>query len=393
MFKVCLFSSLILLSGACGGDRSSGPAGPGPTPTASLAGVVMEAPGAPIAGARVTVGGVAATTAQDGRFTLQNLVIGESIALAVSAPGFEAYTQTLTLVAGSNNRDITLARRTLYEASGFLAYLPPGAATYRGALVILMGGTVDSRPLIRGDITFYNDLPLTGNVADFRRRAMLLAETRRLAVVGVQLSTDFTANLERYNGMVAAMATFAEQSGHPELARSAFLLHGHSRGGCVAYSLARLHSERIIGFINSKSGCDPVDAAGGRSVPAYFFIGERDDMGLPGPITALFETNRAAGAPWALAIERGADHTQVADLDLIFNWMGAVLDRRLPTSITPEQPVALRAIDQTGGWLGNMTTFAIAAFPSYDQDKLKTSWLPSEATAKEWRAMISATGR
>jgi hypothetical protein len=167
------------------------------------------------------------------------------------------------------------------------------------------------------------------------------------------------------------------------------LFEGYSNGACIAYGFSRLHGERVIGFLAEKA-CTSVNQLPigllARSVPAYFVIGEHDLQNRITNTTALFESNRSQGAPWALAVEVETGHQRSLDFDLIYNWLDAVLALRLPETNTP----TLRPIDQTSGWLGDRDTFNIAEYSCFDGDKLEASWLPSETTAHNWQLMASA---
>ena len=97
-----LFLGTSILPAACGGGDASGP-----TPTATVSGVVSAAGGAVIEGASVSIGSTAATTGVDGRFELRNVPVG-SVLLSASAPGFDTRTETITLTAGDNAHDVVL---------------------------------------------------------------------------------------------------------------------------------------------------------------------------------------------------------------------------------------------------------------------------------------------
>ena len=88
-------------AGACGSDAG------GPAATATLSGVVRTAAGAVIQGATVAIGSATATTGADGRFELQNLPVG-SRTMITSAQGFDSRTENVTLLAGTNARDVVL---------------------------------------------------------------------------------------------------------------------------------------------------------------------------------------------------------------------------------------------------------------------------------------------
>ena len=66
--------------------------------------------------------------------------------------------------------------------------------------------------------------------------------------------------------------------------------------------------------------------------------------------------------------------------------MDTILGLRLPQ---PGAPGALRSIDQASGWLGNQTTFAIAPYANYADNKLDASWFPSQGTAQAWQAFVT----
>jgi N-acetylneuraminic acid mutarotase len=89
-----------IFAAACG-DPSGTPA------TATLSGVVTATGGAVIAGASVKMGSASATTGADGRFELQDLPVG-STTMTASAPGFAPRSESVSLAAGTNTRDVVL---------------------------------------------------------------------------------------------------------------------------------------------------------------------------------------------------------------------------------------------------------------------------------------------
>jgi hypothetical protein len=159
-------------------------------------------------------------------------------------------------------------------------------------------------------------------------------------------------------------------------------------GGCTAYGFSRVHGARVAGFITMKGGChNPGPPAAAAAVPGYFLIGALDARHRRENITAVFEAGRAAGAPWAIAID-ALDHQPIADLDLMFDWIDAVLTARLPA--TAGAP--LRAVTETAGWLGDRSTGAISTYACYGSTRSSASWLPSQETALNWQRMAGGTG-
>ncbi len=150
---LALALALSIFAAAC--DEGD-PGGPAPASTATVSGVVGDATGAAIEGASVRIGSATATTGVDGRFELQNLPVG-SATISTSAPGFDQRSESVGLVAGTNTHDVVLTPQTLFTYQNAVAYLPPGIAEYKAAIVFLpglrdpaTGNPLDSRAIVRG---------------------------------------------------------------------------------------------------------------------------------------------------------------------------------------------------------------------------------------------------
>jgi dienelactone hydrolase len=404
-----LLTVRLLLACACGGGAGGTttvptapptPTTPPPPPTpttAAFTGFVGdgERENAPISGAVVTVAGVSATTTPDGRFALPSVTIG-SYPLTIAASGFDTLAQNFSIQTGNNFRTFKLTPvNTFFPSGKTLVYLPPGTSTVRGVFLPIYGGTSDSRPLILGDLAFYQNLPPSGDVDAYRSALKAFARENGFALMGIKtpggggFDTGASVSADILQGLLDASIA----SKHPELADANLLLQGMSTGACFVDMIVPVIPNRIIGFISMKSGCSGTFTAGSGalSVPGYFFIGGADLSEINVPVTNDFDQNRARGAPWAFAIERGAGHVWVADNALIFHWAAEVAAQRLPTTITPGSPVALRPVGESAGWLGDRTSFSIAGYPCFPGDKGRASWLPSQQTARDWQAMMGST--
>ena len=265
----------------------------------------------------------------------------------------------------------------------YTIYLPPGTSTYRGVLLLAPGFGGDSRLI--ADRRFAPDasqLLFDGpEIQGYRA----LAEDHGLAVMGARLGANPTA-LNSLENLLTALEELAEESQHPELATAPLLLEGLSNGGCFAYAFTRTFPERVIAFRTQKGGCHDIrDGGAAKQVPGFLNIGGADTQGRCLNLTALFDGNRPAGALWALAVEPGAGHGPIRDLDVLFGWMEAVLALRLPAPAGS----GLRPIAEDSGWLGNRETAAVASFHDYEQNKSQASWLPSAETAQDWSAFVS----
>jgi hypothetical protein len=371
-----------LLVTGCSSDND----GVSPPAGATLSGVVREGgSGSPVAGATVSLGSATTTSSVNGQFQLQNVPTGAGLSLVAFAPGYAAFTQSVEVKAGANTLDVSLVRTGLYEAGNYLVYLPPQVTTYRGVFVVMFGGTLDTRPLLRGDWNYYQPFPLSGDVVDYRQRMFDFAANQGFAVVAAAFGAQ-ARGPAAYASLMNAVSAVGNQTGHAELANVPFVLHGHSATACFAYEFAIAHPNRTIGFIAAKMSCnaDPGAAVG---VPGYFFFGENDPLVsniAAAQMRLLVEQNRAGGALWAYAVEPGAGHAQVANQELLFDWAAAAVALRLPATGSTLQPIS-----EAAGWLGDHATFAVGSHPCFSLNKATASWLPSAQTARDWQALVS----
>jgi len=362
----------------------------GPTSTATVSGFVTAATGAVVEGATVKTGSATATTGADGRFELENLPVG-SATIVTTAPGFAPRSESLSLTEGTNAYDVVLTPQTLFTYQNAVAYLPQGIPEYKAAIVFLpglrdplTGNPLDSRALVRGTSDGTCSIWCSPDErAEVRRRALELAGGN-VALIGTTTLLDDAAG---YQTLLQALSEFGTQSLHPELADIPILFVGHSMGGCTAYGFSRVHGARVAGFLTMKGAChNPGPASAAADVPGHFLIGALDEPYRRDTITAVFEAGRAAGARWAVSIDP-FHHGPILDFDLMFDWMDAVLAARLP--LTPGAP--LRAIPETGGWLGDRSSGAIATYACYSSARSSASWLPSQETAVDWQRMAGGT--
>jgi pimeloyl-ACP methyl ester carboxylesterase len=380
---IALTASILVV--ACGGSDPGGPAA-----TATVSGIVTAATGAAIEGASVKIGSASATSGAYGRFELRNVPAG-SATITTSAARFESRSESVSLVAGTNTYDVVLADQTIFTHQNVRAFLPPVRGQYRAAIVFLpglrdpaTGNPLDSRGLVGGPAGGTCSIWCsTAEIAEVRRRSLELAGGN-VALVGTTTLVEEPAS---YGTLLLALAELGRQSLHPELETIPILFVGHSMGGCTAYGFSRVHGARVAGFVTMKGACHNTGpAAAAATVLAYFLIGAQDAPYRAENITAVFEAGRAIGAPWALSVD-AFDHRPFVDIDLMFDWIDAVLATRLPE--TPGAP--LRPVTEHAGWLGNRSTGAIATYACYGPTPSTASWLPSQETALNWQRMAGGT--
>ncbi len=359
------------LLAACGGTEPSGQ-------TASIAGTVRNVlTNEPLEGAMVSAGGTQATTDANGQFGLASVLVG-SVTIRSQRTGFVTYAAAIVVQEGSNTHDIRMTRDSVYELSGVAVYVPTNVSTVRGVILHITGG--DSRAVATDVCTLPNPV-----ICDSQRRIRLhylsLAATHGLAIMGSKERLPDHADSDAR--VLAALAAVADQSDRPELAQAPLLISGNSGGAPQSYGFTLRQPERVIGLM-VRHGVAPstLTAAAAQRVPAYVLLAELDEVVPNAPLTAFFATNRAEGALWAYAIEPGTTHYEStpAAQSVIAQWMNTILGLRLPPTVTP---------DEASGWLGNVTTFAIAAYADYADDRLAASWFPSQGTAQAWHAFVT----
>ncbi len=359
-----------------------------PPVEATLSGTVVDASSqAPVSAARVAIGTRSTTTGADGRFVLANVPVG-TVMLEVDAAGFDSYTGTITVPASGATRTISLARRTIYVVGNFLLLLPVDLTEIRGVLMLLPGSLGDARNFIRGEPVCWNFLPgPCPTDAEFRDRLLELARKHQLALIGTNAMPNTAATFQSIVDFLNSMATV---TGHAQLANAPLLLIGGSLGGCVAHGFARAFPARVIGFMSAKGDCHTGGPSPAAEVPGYLFIGEDDPVSPTAlaAIKALFAENRAAGAPWAVAVELGSGHEFPRNNDITVGWLDAILSLRLPAN-GPSLP--LRDIDPAGGWLGDNTTLTVTRYECYTGDVFGASWLPNQATAQGWLQLVGGS--
>jgi pimeloyl-ACP methyl ester carboxylesterase len=354
-----------------------------------VSGVVKSAAGAAIEGASVGIGSATTSTGADGRFELQNLPVG-SATIITSAPRFDPRSESVSLTEGTNAHDVVLTQKTIFTHQNVLAYLPLEIAEYKAAVVFLpglrdpaTGNPLDSRGLLTG--TSGGTCPIwCGPAATEVRRRSLELVGGKVALIGTTTLLDQPAD---YETLLQAISQVGAQSLHPELASIPILFVGHSQGGCTAYGFSRAHAARVAGFVTMKGGChNPAPAGAAAAVPGFFLIGRLDEPHRTANITPVFEAGRTVGAPWSLSID-AFGHGPIVDLDLMFDWIDAVLAARLPAAAG----APLRAMPEAVGWLGNRSTGAVSTYACYGSARSSASWLPSQKAALGWQRMAGGT--
>ena len=202
-----------------------------------------------------------------------------------------------------------------------------------------------------------------------------------------------------FQNMLDALASAASRQ---EVSNAPLFSFGHSKGAFAASMVAQGMPERTLGFFSDKTvGFANDDLGVAASVPGLSVAGEGDEY-IPEEYARLaFDSWRGQGAEVALAVE-GGGHNQT-NSNLRFAFIDEVLKVRYPhgqvPSTTPGNPLALRPVDPSDGWLADSATLdgtqftspewpEIAPVGEYSGDPTTASWLPSKTMALVYRAHV-----
>lgn len=234
-----------------------------------------------------------------------------------------------------------------------------------------------------------------------------LSETCRCALLSVKLGTirpiapntpaanHFARNAALGGGeaLLRALQHLGNESSRHELEQAPLVFFGWSATADFGTTFAELHPERTIGFIRyhtHRRGV-PADIRVLRAIPALLIAGAKDETAGVEDAETLWRRGRSARAPWTFAVEPDATHSDSTELfyrsaaSLIVPWVAAVVQQRVPTD-----GGTLRPIVEEVGWLGNHVTAEAAPHQDLRDPTDVGSWLPDEATARGWRAVLGA---
>lgn len=262
--------------------------------------------------------------------------------------------------------DTTIAPGANFDKAEFRLFVPPDVKTARGIVVLVPGSNGDGRPM--ADDEFWRSFAAKEQVA--------LVACRFTDKPHEQGFIEEYVNVSKGSGqaLLDAVAMFAKQSNHAELATAPFFMWGMSAGGEFNYEFVAWKPERVAAFIVNKGGIyySSLVSRAARAVPGILFVGEKDLDSRTFTVKGLFGVNRRAGALWALAEEPGLAHVVGSSQEL-----GALLFSEVlaasPGSIT-----------EKSGTLGDIRTFALKPAAGASTANVLTSWFLTERLAQAW---------
>lgn len=277
----------------------------------------------------------------------------------------------------------------------------------------------DGVSTVRGILTFSGISPSAGARAFAIRNQFGL-----LSLSG--MGSNYT---RAYGGSGQALLTGLSQlslsAGRPELNNVPLILSGYSIGGQFAYEFAAWKPERTLAYGTGKGGFYFTIEGTAPSAAPIWHVMTPEARGVPGILMAgstdtgsgtsyggisytrhtvlehIMDETRPLGSRFSRAMEWGTGHVWGNVEPLYYRYFDAVIGARLPGTDPRIAPVALNAIPESSGWLGDDARLAkdgntarirpaIASSASYAGDKSAASWFPNADTAATWRAFSAA---
>lgn len=264
-----------------------------------------------------------------------------------------------------------------FDKAQFRLWTPPNLATARAVLVLVPGSNGDGRAMAEDSVW------------------QSFAAKNQLAIVACRFTDkphdqnfiEDYVNVSRGSGQALfdVLGRFASRTNRPELATAPLLLWGMSAGGQVDYEITAWHPERVAAFVVNKGGIyyTALTSRAAREVPGMLFIGGKDLEQRIQTITGLFAVNRRGGALWALAEEPGVGHVVGRSREVSMIFFEDILAARLDGGTT------LKSMAGRAGLMGDMKTKEFGPLVEKGGPNYPTSWLPTERTARAWRAMLT----
>ena len=213
-----------------------------------------------------------------------------------------------------------------------------------------------------------------------------MAADQGLAILGTSRAA-MANSAASDQAILDALSTAAELSGRAELRGAPYMVYGISGGAPEASGFVARNPKRTAAlFLKVPVSFESVTGTPVPSVPTYVVLAQFDAFVDNNAIKAAFARNRASGAQWALALEMGVPHHSFspAHRTLTLNWMNTILSKRLG----PVAGDSLRTVNEDTGWVGDPVTTSVMAFSSFTGNPRLANWLPSQATAEEWRTFV-----
>jgi hypothetical protein len=281
-------------------------------------------------------------------------------------------------VAGAK---LSAGEATTIQFGDFALYVPANVNHVRGILVALGGPNTQGFAL---GTPFGAPPTVEPSLQELGAMFRELAAERGLAILGSGRwgPTPYPNAPASDQLLIDGIAQAAAITGRPDLVNAPILLYGIAGGTPQAWGFTQRNPERVTAlFLKVPVSAGPLTGQA-LHVPAYMVLAELDAFVDNAMLTATFEAHRAAGAPWAMALEPGVPHHSLspAQRELTVDWMRAILPLGNARPFRQNSPRV--------GWLGDPTTGQVAPVQTFAGDRSAASWFPTRPLAVQWAAFI-----
>ena len=205
-----------------------------------------------------------------------------------------------------------------------------------------------------------------------------------------------------------ALTQFATLSSHPEVASAKLALFGFSAAGVLSLTTAETMPARILTIVTYDAGSAPLElrqltpSSELEGIPILMLGSGADNMAGTSMSQQYFLKGRAAGAPWAFAVQPGVGHCCNAyAAPILVAWTRSVIPlRQSPTDIATAVDPALGGhgtytctpdgVTDGRGYTDCQFT-AAAALTSPQTPNPTAAWLPDPAFAEAWLSWTGIT--
>jgi hypothetical protein len=289
--------------------------------------------------------------------------------LLIATLTFYAAPAPLAQTANPLLLDYEVPARAGFTKAAFRFWSPAPDQPIRAILVLVPGSNDDGRRNAKDPLW-----------QDFAR-------TNHLALVACFMQGGYAeASSGSGDALDEALANFAGQSSHPEVAHIPLLLYGASAGGQFNYNFVIWNPRRVMAFIVNKGGIYSQQQPDPQSyfVPGLFILGMNDEQYRIDAITHIFTEGRQKGALWALTPQPDSGHEFSKTPDLARAFFQSVLQLCLPDNSNQ-----MGTLHESQGWLGNLTTHEIEPASGSTQPNRQSAWLPDKVSAEAWQTFVS----
>ncbi|HUG28230.1 MAG TPA: hypothetical protein VMK53_08025 [Gemmatimonadales bacterium] len=276
---------------------------------------------------------------------------------------------------------ISALEATNIQFGDFALHVPANVHHVRGVLVALGGPNTQGFAL---GTPFGAPPAVEASLQELGAMFRDLAAERGLAILGSRRGgpTAYPNSPASDQLLLDAIVQAATLTDRSEILDAPLLLYGMSGGGPEAVGFTQRNPERVQAlFLKVPVSAGPLTGQALR-VPSYMVLAELDAFVNNATLTTSFKAHRAAGAPWAMALEPGVPHHSLspAQRQLTVDWMRTILPLRTAGPFHQAPPLV--------GWLGDSATGQIAPIRRFAGDRSAASWFPGRRLAKQWAAFI-----